>query len=771
MKFLTVGLLVGLCGLLCVDPVLGQLSKADSVLWERGTRAFENENYEEAVEVFDKLLWRDSLHVPARAQLARAHKALGNQVQASHQARLALRKEPENVEYLMLRYEIGFVQPRVVSQGLKRSILNRILAIDSTHAFAHTEVGREYALKYFHHKGRIRIPDYRPERATINGSQIRVPGSVQSAARARVQDPFDLAEMKAQGYTIVKEHFRADESFPLALHHLKTALQRDPAYRPAYDLLMGVLAFAERYNDMYHWASTMKGYLGQDPYSHLFLGYAAYKLGELIKADQHFGRGIALFDDSDAIVFNDFSRILNKELIKEVDEQQSAEGFWAGSDPLYLSNVNERELEHYTRLIFSYLLFGEPALHMKGWDAERGEVYVRYGQPEDMYYLTMAAEDCDIGQTPVGLKTGENNITNFHVFDYGDYRFVFGQGGNFASTSVENDASNINIPALNEFPLFSTCASANASSWSRGADMDYVTRTRGLIRSTPDAFELPGYVVDFPYLTTVLKGQESLADIVVTYGFPVHLTATQKTNTGNDELYILGIEVGAFLVNEAGEQQALNQRTIGGVYAGEVLQYDDATLWHGAHRLQAESGSYMLSVEFQRNSGAAVGVKQEDLDIPDFNSEELMMSDILLAYFIEDATERSYVDGIITRNGLDIQAAPWGVYEDGRSVYFYFEMYNMKATDGAPAPYSIEAVLVDEKSAQRGRNRLFRRLRRDLGSGVAVSFEGTANTPDINQYLVLDTEGVEEGNYTLIVRVTDTVSGNIVEKERTIYVQ
>ena len=311
--------------------------------------------------------------------------------------------------------------------------------------------------------------------------------------------------------------------------------------------------------------------------------------------------------------------------------------------------------------------------------------------------------------------------------------------------------------------------SANATSRDGGETIDYVTRTKSIIRETPAGYRLPGRLVEFSHLAAVFKGKQNKADIIVTYGYPVW--SSQLTGAKDNELVMLGLDAGAFLVNSSGEETVSNRNRIDQVYLGEIQQFEDATLWPGIHRLQAAPGTYTLSVEFDRTSDGSIGVNQEKLTVPDFHVDTFMMSDILLAYYVEDAVERDYAEGVITRKGLDIQAAPWGIYENDAPVYFYFELYNLKASPVAAAEYTVEAILIDEKGARRGRNRLFKRFRRNQDTGVAVSFDGISTTPDAEQYLILDTEELEEGNYVLTVRVTDSVSNSQVERERTIYVR
>ncbi|MCY3767208.1 MAG: tetratricopeptide repeat protein [Gemmatimonadetes bacterium] len=58
--------------------------------------------------------------------------------------------------------------------------------------------------------------------------------------------------------------------------------------------------------------------------------------------------------------------------------KELSNAFWAGKDPAPVTAANERRSEHYRRVAFSRELYGE---HSYPWDV-RGEVYVRYGEPD-----------------------------------------------------------------------------------------------------------------------------------------------------------------------------------------------------------------------------------------------------------------------------------------------------------------------------------------------------------------------------------------------------
>ena len=761
--------------LLIVVPInngaIGQSASVDSLLFKRGIDAFEKAQYDEAIELFEKVLWRDSLQAAAHAMLARTHDILGKNIQASHQARLALKDDPDNLEYLQLRYEIGFIGPRPLNRARERAILDKMLDVDPENAFAHGEIGAEKALIYLHHRDRIRIPDYLPQASPFENGSIATQGNIPTDIPSLVTDPFDLQEMRSQGFTIIDAGQPAEKAYSQAINHLARSVQSDPQYRLSYDRLLAVYAAAERHPEMLRWTRTMRSFMPDDPFSHLYSGYVAYKMGRMDEADQHFEDALQRLSPTDAQVFADYTRISKQKRGDQVSVDALDE-YWEGKDPRYLSPYNERQLEHFARLVYAYLLFGESKLDMQGWDSERGDIYVRYGHPKSMYYLTIAVEDCDIGGSSLTSDVGENNITNFHVFQYEDYRFVFGLSGNFAVDGDPTNFTNVRVPPFNEFVLYSTCSSAMGSSWAQGANLDYVTSTRALKRQVPDAFSLQGNVVDFPYLATIFKGESEQPEVLVSYAYPVSLSNEQKSSENRSRPFALGLETGVFLINNEGEIKESRRDSVSDVYLDELLEFDETTLWSGTHLLEVPAGEYTISVEFEREADGAIGAQQALLTIPEFRLGDLAMSDLLLGYFVEDALEDSgEAPGIIRRNGLDIRVAPWGIYELGQSVYFYFETYNLSQDAGQQSQYTVEALLVDADEGRKGLGRLFRRARRNRDNSVSVRFDGVSDTPDMGQYLIMDTAGKPVGNYMLVVRITDTETGTQVEKQRNIFLR
>ena len=79
--------------------------------------------------------------------------------------------------------------------------------------------------------------------------------------------------------------------------------------------------------------------------------------------------------------------VLVSDTIKTTPSVRSAIlGWWRSQDPLPASKVNERMVEHVRRVQYALENYGCPSCQ-KGYD-ERGEIYVRYGEPERISRVT-----------------------------------------------------------------------------------------------------------------------------------------------------------------------------------------------------------------------------------------------------------------------------------------------------------------------------------------------------------------------------------------------
>ena len=54
--------------------------------------------------------------------------------------------------------------------------------------------------------------------------------------------------------------------------------------------------------------------------------------------------------------------------------------FWRKRDPLYLTAFSERRMEHYGRVAYANLRYGQRLKGIPGWQTDRGKAYIKFGR-------------------------------------------------------------------------------------------------------------------------------------------------------------------------------------------------------------------------------------------------------------------------------------------------------------------------------------------------------------------------------------------------------
>lgn len=102
------------------------------------------------------------------------------------------------------------------------------------------------------------------------------------------------------------------------------------------------------------------------PYALLMNGVALHRLGRAEEALLQLRSGLDALDDEARAGFEDV-RLLE-------DQGSDPETFWKALDPLLITSVNEREVEHFARAAYAFLRFGD-------LETDPARVWLRYGRP------------------------------------------------------------------------------------------------------------------------------------------------------------------------------------------------------------------------------------------------------------------------------------------------------------------------------------------------------------------------------------------------------
>ena len=213
------------------------------------------------------------------------------------------------------------------------------------------------------------------------------------------------------------------------------------------------------------------------------------------------------------------------------------------------------------------------------------------------------------------------------------------------------------------------------------------------------------------------------------------------------------------------------RRTIYGLPTSQVVQFDESNLWVDTQKMTTPPGHHEVSVEFETSGGTTVAVKRREVDIHDFSSLKLSMSDILMAYRIEETDNgKPVVATDIFRNNLSIQPAPWTVLSLDQPIYIYFEVYNLSLGTDGQARYEVEATLTPKDKGS-GVGRMLRGLFGSGKGGVSTGVPIAVSSTTDGQYLILDALNQETGLFTLKVKVKDTQSNEEVEMEQELFLE
>ncbi|MFK7846032.1 MAG: GWxTD domain-containing protein, partial [Rhodothermales bacterium] len=513
--------------MLCSFDALGQAHPA----WmERGQAAFAEARYDDAQEAFQWIIDRESGNGEVRYLMAKVLMAKGEVKAADRSIVRALRIEPENTQYLELQLEIGF--PREPMEIIRRTrrddLAAKILTMDSLSVPANIQLGQRFVYEWLEWRGRITVDDMaalptpgRPNFTGNLGAENANPNRPVAGGRTEIPaDLFDLKNQETLGKDIIDLSPRAKAAYPKAVAYLKKALLREPENERA------ILHLARLYTtwpNLVALSSLGKSLQKNTPdsrYGWLLRGYAQHYLGNERIAEEEFSRALTFMPDSIRTVFSDTDRLLNKEELKQKKRNSDFDddAFWDYRDPRFLTPENERLAEHYARVFFAELHYSEPKLDLEGWDSERGEVYIRYGKPDVEYYMSNAVAQC-----------GAATYDQFHIFEYANFRFVFG-----------------NLwPQLNQYVFYSPCSRVYESFAAMGAQIDYVIDAKDNIDENPEIYkhEATRKRVEFPYLASRFKGENGEVDVYVPYGIPVQANALELEQT-------LSLHAGAFLLSE-----------------------------------------------------------------------------------------------------------------------------------------------------------------------------------------------------------------------------
>ena len=167
--------------------------------------------------------------------------------------------------------------------------------------------------------------------------------------------------------------------------------------------------------------------------------------------------------------------------------------------------------------------------------------------------------------------------------------------------------------------------------------------------------------------------------------------------------------------------------------------------------------SYMVSI-FGRSMGSdqLAGYKIP-YRIPNYAPGNLAISDLVLADFIGPAQSGSRFN----RGDLHVSPNPFSRFSKLRSVFVYFEIYDLTLGNNDTGQFAIEYSIASKEN----RRRIFKRKQRPL---LSLQIDRTTTTSNPIEFAEIDVQSLDPGTYEFTVRITDQQTDTSTESSQTL---
>ncbi len=517
------------------------------------------------------------------------------------------------------------------------------------------------------------------------------------------------------------------------IEHYRAALKSDPGHLPAATRLLGYLYDDLQLQEYYAVARKLVAARPEEPKAHLFLGLGLHAMGAEEEAATAFDRALALMLPEERQYIESLEVVLRREEAQRYsdmgDDQRAAyeEDFWELKDPLLLTDTNESRLEHMARVAYADLRFTEPSSGRRGWETDRGMIFIRYGLPEQI-----GSFSAQMGGDP--FMQGKRQV----IWSYGNDGPVF---------------------AFEETPGYNHARFAG----------DYRLIAESYRQILPARYDnIPSIAELYSVPVQIARFRGAAPDEVAV---EIHAALPIDSLALDLDMQRGQIETGMFILTRRGERIVERRNT-------EALTYADGPTVNELRSWRVtmpQSGPLIVAVEARDALTWRAAASRDTFTAISFGGDTLAVSDILIAEVL-----RPLVEEPLKRGDYDIIANPSLRFRSGDRIHIYYELYGLKQDAEGFASYDV-SLAVRVKSLDRGGgvaqflggladawgfsivgdDRLELRYRRELM---------IAGRDRVIEYLSLDPNEVPAGEYEIRLRVWDRLGERLVSRSRYFFV-
>jgi len=400
----------------------------------------------------------------------------------------------------------------------------------------------------------------------------------------------------------------------------------------------------------------------------------------------------------------------------EASKEKRAEirrAFWIVRDPDPTTELNERYLEHLTRMFFAETYFDHARPPLRGWQTERGKALIKFGWP-------LAMKTTLQGELPLDGRT--------EIWTYGAWHLVFRDvflNGNYM------------IPTSHEFM----------------AQMLYQDPPRSTF--VEQSIAIPGALDAVSFLDGESSSVVYLAFELNVDSLAEHLVLSKVRSY---------VTRGVFFDEIWSPSHAFTD-TLEGDIMDEPNR--DGRSWHQlVRRCELPFDRHHVALSLEDEMSVTRVSLQADANTLRYLDPSLTLSDILLYRLPPSAESRSFIH----RRGKQFYPNPTRHYLDSEKLRVYVEIYNLQ-TRGAESEYEVSYAIFEAPENRRGGwAKVKRGIKRMAGFAsrpdpiITHTVQRRSSRYHAEEDLAINIGSLHDGGYILNISVLDEISGSIAEQ-------
>jgi len=314
------------------------------ILYEAALQNIADVDLDQSVEAFQAVVSVDDKYAPAHFQIAKLYMS-----KPEHQDRLraeraltrAIKLDPENIEYRMTFGDLLWMQGKWEAST---HLFSELLEKDPQNARAAYQIGYRSLKEFLKYKD---MEDYE------------------------------------SGVRFTWDHFAVKDR-DKAVEYLSRSVKLDPEFQDPYYQL-GLIFYES--NEFGKLIEISKALLGQDPKAkdaYLFCGLGYQMVNDQDQAFDYYTQAIERMSGEERGLMESVEHVATEEEKRSIqgdDGKTTRDGFWRRQDPLFLTDYNERKMEHYGRVAYANLAHSRPSKGLAGWQTDKGMTHIRFGKP------------------------------------------------------------------------------------------------------------------------------------------------------------------------------------------------------------------------------------------------------------------------------------------------------------------------------------------------------------------------------------------------------